>query len=352
MVGRILIYGANGYTGELIARFAREQKVDLIVAGRSAVPVRAVAERYGFEHRVFALDAIPEIVAELEGVSVVLHCAGPFSRTAAPMAEACLKSRVHYLDITGEVAVFEQMAARDADARRAGVMLLPGVGFDVVPSDCLAAHLKTRLPDATHLVLGIMGLGGKISRGTATTIVENLPNGSVIRKNGGLTSVPTGSRTRTIDYGGGREKLSMAVAWGDVSTAFHSTGIPNIEVYMPAPRAAIAGAKVMSRLPGVMGSSAVQGFLKRRVDSRPAGPNDQERESGQSLVFGEVKNAQGDVARSWLKTPEGYTLTALTGLAIAQRARDGSARPGFQTPSRVFGPDFVLEFSGVERRDD
>jgi short subunit dehydrogenase-like uncharacterized protein len=351
MAGRILVYGANGYTGELIARFAREQKVDLIVAGRSAAPVRAVAERYGFEHRVFGLDAIPAIVAELEGVSVVLHCAGPFSRTAAPMAEACLKSRVHYLDITGEVAVFEQMAARDADARRAGVMLLPGVGFDVVPSDCLAAHLKTRLPDATHLVLGIMGLGGKVSHGTATTIVENLPNGSVIRRNGELTSVPTGSLTRTIDYGG-REKLSMAVAWGDVSTAFHSTGIPNIEVYMPAPRAAITGAKVMSRLPGVMASSAVQGFLKRRVDSRPAGPNDQERESGRSLLFGEVKNAQGEVARSWLKTPEGYTLTALTGLAIAQRARDGSARPGFQTPSRVFGPDFVLEFSGVERRDE
>src|SRR5687768_6337878 len=169
MARSILVYGANGYTGELIARFAREQRVDLILAGRSSAPVRAVAERYGFEHRVFALDAIPAIVAELDGVSVVLHCAGPFSRTAKPMAEACLKSRVHYLDITGEVSVFEQMVARDAVARRAGVMLLPGVGFDVVPSDCLAAHLKTRLPDATHLVLGIMGLGGKISHGTATT---------------------------------------------------------------------------------------------------------------------------------------------------------------------------------------
>jgi short subunit dehydrogenase-like uncharacterized protein len=351
MAGSILVYGANGYTGELIARFAREQRVDLILAGRSTAPVRAVAERYGFEYRVFALDSTPAIVAELEGVSVVLHCAGPFSRTADPMAEACLKSKAHYLDITGEVSVFEQMAARDAEARRAGVMLLPGVGFDVVPSDCLAAHLKTRLPDATHLVLGIMGLGGKISHGTATTIVENLPNGSVIRRNGALTNVPTGSLTRTIDYGG-REKLSMAVAWGDVSTAFHSTGIPNIEVYMPAPRAAVAGAKLMSRVPGLVGSSAVQGFLKRRVDSRPAGPTDQERETGRSLLFGEVKNAQGDVARSWLKTPEGYTLTALTALAIAQRSRDGSARPGFQTPSRVFGPDFVLEFTGVERRDD
>ena len=352
MTGRILVYGANGYTGELIARFAREQGVPLVLAGRSTAPVRAVAERYGFEHRVFALDAIPAIVAELEGVSVVLHCAGPFSRTAEPMADACLKSRVHYLDITGEVSVFEQMAARDAEARRAGVMLMPGVGFDVVPSDCLAAHLKTRLPDATHLVLGIMGLGGRVSHGTATTIVENLPNGSVIRRNRELTTVPTGSLARTIDYGGGREKLSMAVAWGDVSTAYHSTGIPNIEVYMPAPRPAIAAAKVMGRLGGLVGSSMVQGFLKRRVDAGPAGPNDQERERGRSLLFGEVKNARGDVARAWLKTPEGYTLTALTALAIAQRARDGSARPGFQTPSKVFGADFVLEFSGVERRDD
>jgi short subunit dehydrogenase-like uncharacterized protein len=350
MSGRILVYGANGYTGELVARFAREKGVSLILAGRSSAPVRAVAERYGFEHRVFALDAIPSMVAELDGVQVVLHCAGPFSRTADPMVLACLRSKAHYLDITGEVAVFEQIAARDAEARSAGVMLMPGVGFDVVPSDCLAAHLKARMPDATHLMLAIRALG-RVSHGTATTIVENLPNGALVRQDGELLTIPTGSRTKRIDYGNGARKLSMAVPWGDVSTAFHSTGIPNIEVYMPVPAPAVAAAKLFGRFPGLVGAPMVQEFLKRRVDAQPAGPNDAERERGRSLLFGEVKNARGDVARAHLKTPEGYTLTALTALAIAQRVRDGDVRPGFQTPSRVFGADFVLEFPGVERRD-
>ncbi len=351
MSARILVYGANGYTGELIARFAREQGVSIVVAGRSSAPVRAVAERYGFEARVFTLDAIPSVVSELEGIKAVLHCAGPFSRTAAPMVAACLRSKAHYLDITGEIAVFEEVATHDTEARRAGVMLMPGVGFDVVPSDCLAAHLKSRLPDATHLTLAIRALS-KVSHGTATTVVENLSNGALVREHGELVTIPTGSRTRNIDFGTGGRKLCMAVPWGDVSTAFHSTGIPNIEVYMPAPAPAVAGAKLLGRFPGLVGSAMVQDFLKRRVDARPAGPNDAERERGRSLVFGEVKNARGDVARAYLKTPEGYTLTALTGLAIAQRVRDGDARPGFQTPSRVFGADFILEFSGVERRDE
>ena len=255
MPGRILVYGANGYTGELIARFAREQGVSLVLAGRSTAPVRAVAERYGFEHRVFALDAIAAVVAELEGVRVVLHCAGPFSRTAAPMADGCLQSKAHYLDITGEVAVFEQMAARDAAARRAGVMLMPGVGFDVVPSDCLAAHLKARLPDATHLVLGIRARGG-VSHGTATTMVENLPSGALVREHGELT-IPTGSRTRNIDYGDGRRSS----AWPCRGATFDRLSFDRHTEHRGLHARAGSrggGAKLFGRFPGLVGSSAMQ----------------------------------------------------------------------------------------------
>jgi short subunit dehydrogenase-like uncharacterized protein len=99
----------------------------------------------------------------------VLCAAGPFSATSRPVADACLRNRVHYLDITGEIDVFEALAARDAEAKARGIMLLPGVGFDVAPSDCLAAHLKRRLPDANDL-RPYLSLRANTSRGTAKTI--------------------------------------------------------------------------------------------------------------------------------------------------------------------------------------
>lgn len=149
------------------------------------------------------------------------------------MVESCLRTRTHYLDITGEIAVFEALAAQDGEAKAAGIMLLPGAGFDVVPSDCLAAHLKARLPSATRLILGLRGLG-RTSRGTATTVVENIHRGGLVRHNGVLTPVPAAWKTRQIDLGRGLV-TAVLVPWGDVSTAYYSTGIPNIEVYMALP---------------------------------------------------------------------------------------------------------------------
>src|SRR5262245_54603425 len=172
----LLIYGANGYTGSLIAREAVARGQRPVLAGRKAPALGALADERGREPRVFALDDPAAVSAGFRGVRAVLHCAGPFARTSRPMADACLRERVHYLDITGEVAVFEALAARDAEAKAAGVLLLPGVGFDVVPSDCLAAHLKRRLPAATSLALGFSSRG-RVSRGTATTVAENLGGG-------------------------------------------------------------------------------------------------------------------------------------------------------------------------------
>src|SRR5437762_9987666 len=149
-----LLYGANGYAGELAARRAVEGGERPVLAGRRAEEVGRLAGALGLEHRVFGLDDGAAVEKGLSGMAAVLHCAGPFSRTAMPMAEGCLRARAHYLDITGEIEVFEALAARGEEARQTGVSLLPGVGFDVVPSDCLAAHLHRRLPTATHLALG------------------------------------------------------------------------------------------------------------------------------------------------------------------------------------------------------
>lgn len=349
-MARFLIYGANGYTGNLITREAIARGHRPLLAGRNADSLAPLARELGLEHRVFNLDHAEAVDAGLTGVAAVLHCAGPFAHTFRPMADACLRGGCHYLDITGEAAVFESLAQDDAQARAAGIMLMPGVGFDVVPSDCLAAHLKRRLPSATRLALGFQTFG-RPSRGTATTIIENLGGAGLIRRGGVLSPVPPAWKTRVIDFGAGPVP-AITIPWGDLVTAWHSTGIPDIEVYMAATWGMRVAARLSRFVGGLLRSGPVQRFLRRKVRAGPPGPTEEERQRGQSLLWGEVVDAAGRKAVSRLSGPEAYTLTARAALAVVERVLAGDAPAGFQTPARAYGPDFVLGLEGVRREDD
>jgi short subunit dehydrogenase-like uncharacterized protein len=344
-----LIYGANGYTGALIVRLAVARGLRPILAGRDHAALAAVAAPLGLDYCVFALEDAAALDAGLADAQLVLHCAGPFAHTSRQMADTCFRTHTHYLDITGEIAVFEALAARDAEARAAGIMLLPGAGFDVVPSDCLAAHLKRRLPSATSLALAFQTLGG-VSRGTANTAIENVARGGMVRRAGTLVAVPTNYKSRVIDLGRGPATAST-IPWGDVSTAFHSTGIPNIEVYTVLSATTRRLMAVSSYLRPLLDSYAAQRLLKRLVRRLPPGPSDDERARGRSLLWGEVVDDRGARCSSRLRAPEAYTLTALTALAIAEKALAGQAPVGFQTPSRAYGADLILEIPGVTRED-
>lgn len=350
MSNNFLIYGSYGYTGDLLAREAVARGMRPILAGRDPQRLARQAAELGLQHVAFDLDDSDTMDLALQQVQVVLHCAGPFSRTARPMVEGCLRKGVHYLDITGEIAVFEALAARSAEAQAAGVMVLPGAGFDVVPSDCLAAHLKRRLPTADRLALGIRGLGSGISRGTATTGVESIGLATRVRRDGELMAIPPGSLTRQINYGRGLE-TSVAMGWGDVATAFHSTGIPTIEVYFAFPAAMRWGLRGTRFLTPVLSSRPIQRALKAAIQRQPPGPTAEQRARGRALLWGEVRDPAGLRRVSRMSTPEGYTLTMLSALAIVEKALAGQVKPGFQTPSLAYGPDLVLELPGVERED-
>jgi short subunit dehydrogenase-like uncharacterized protein len=345
----LLIYGVNGYTGRLILPVAIARGLRPIVAGRDVAAVQALAALHGLEARIASLDDATALDAALRGVTVVLHCAGPFSRTSRPMVDACLRAGAHYLDITGEVDVFEACAARDAEAKSRGVMLLPGTGFDVVPSDCLAAHLARRMPDAVSLALGFRGIGG-LSRGTALTMAEGMGRPGVIRRNGRITPVPPGYHTRTIDFGDG-PRLSVTIPWGDVSTAYHSTGIPNVRVYMSIHPRQLRSLRVARWFGWLLRTPWMQEKLRARVKAGPAGPSDEARARGASLLWGEATNAAGERVVSRLRGPDGYSLTADTAVRCAMRALAGEAPVGFQTPSKAYGAEFVLEAEGVTRED-
>jgi short subunit dehydrogenase-like uncharacterized protein len=265
------------------------------------------------------------------------------------MLEGCLDIGAHYLDITGEIDVFAHCHAQDARARQRGIVVLPGAGFDVVPTDCLAAQLKAELPDATSLVLAFDAAGGP-SPGTALTGVEGLGKGGRARIGGQLVKVPLAWKTRTFEREG-QKRFAMTIPWGDVFTAFVSTGIPDIEVYMGVPPASAARLRRLRWLGPLLGAAPVQGWLKRQVHKRVSGPDAKARAASDAWVWGEVRNAAGAELRGELRTPNGYTLTVTASLGIVARLLQGPpAAGGYYTPSRLMGADYVLGLPGVERR--
>ena len=148
---RWMIYGANGYTGTLVAREAVRRGQRPVLAGRSADKVAAVARELDLPTAAFDLADGAAVARALEGIEAVVNAAGPFVHTVEPMIRGCLAVGASYLDITGEIPVFQTTFSFDGPAMERGVCLMSGVGFDVVPTDCMARYVAEQLPDATTL---------------------------------------------------------------------------------------------------------------------------------------------------------------------------------------------------------
>jgi short subunit dehydrogenase-like uncharacterized protein len=342
-----MLYGANGLTGALIAREAARRGHACILAGRNAGEIETLGRALGLPTRVFPVSSEFEVRRHIAGLAAVLHCAGPFSATSAPMLDACLAAGAHYLDITGEMAVFERVHARTREIAAAGISAIPGVGFDVVGSDCLAAMLKRDLPDAVTLRLGMQWVGGRMSKGTIKSMAESVPHGGMIRRDGKLTPVPSGWKVRRIPFQRGKSFWSVSIPWGDVSTAFYSTGIPNIEFYWARSLPEIAAMRAVNPVRGLLGKPAVQSFVAAAIERVVRGPTDGERERAESYVWGEAENAAGKRVARRMRLPEGYTFTYLAALASLERVLAGGVTPGALTPSMAFGADFALTIPGV-----
>ena len=349
MPSGFLLYGSTGFVGGAIAHLAVQNGLRPIIAGRDAAKIEAQATELGIEHRVFSLDDSTAMDKVLKEVTVVLHCAGPYIYTSKPMVDGCLRTGTHYLDITGEIPVYKALAALDTESKSRGAMLLPGVGFDVVPTDCLALHLKQRLPSATRIALAFHSEGpARLPPGTANTMIEMIPFGNKVRRNGRLETPPRGAKTRMIDFGRGPVQATM-LTWGDIFMAYYSTGIPNIEDYAVLPAEMRRQMPLIDYMRPLFKLTVVRNFFKRRLK---AGSTADERARTRTSVWGEVEDAQGRKAVSRLHGPEaGVIWTARAALAAVQKVLAGNASPGFQTPALAYGADFVLECEGVTRED-
>jgi short subunit dehydrogenase-like uncharacterized protein len=350
MASGFMLYGSTGFVGRVMARMAVERGLPLIVAGRNAEKVETQAARLGVEGLAFSLDDPAAMERALARVVAVLNCAGPYIHTAIPMVAACLRTGTHYLDITGEIPVLEALAACDAEARTRQVMLLPAVGFDVLPTDCLALYLKQRLPSATRLALAFHGRGpSRFPPGSLNTLLETIiPYGFKLRRDGRLEPFPRKLKTRWIDFGRGPVEATL-FPWADAFTAYYSTQIPNIENYVVISAEMRRMLELVLRLRSLFRLAAIRRFLRSQIKS---GSTAEERLRTQTSVWGEVTDAQGRTTAARLHGPEGSVIwTSLAALAVVEQVLAGDAPPGFQTPALAYGADFVLQSEGVRRED-
>jgi short subunit dehydrogenase-like uncharacterized protein len=345
----LLLYGAYGYAGSLIAERAVDQGFDPILAGRRAEPLETQATEFGLDHRTFSLEHPAVVENQVADADAVLNCAGPFSATARPLLDACVETETDYLDIAGRYDVLEETARRDGEATDAGITVLPAVGFDVVPTNCLTSYLAEQVDEPTHLRIAIDGLG-TFSPGTVKAILEQAGSPGAVREDGRLRSVPLAWKRREFDFEG-EAKPAVTVPWGEVSAAYHATGVPNVETYATVPEYAQTAMKRARGFSTVLGWDPVQSALQAVVDAVVEGPTAAERAQSINRIAAEVEGADGDAASAGLRTPDTYDLTAETAVDAAERVLDGDVDAGVSTPSEAFGADYVLGFSGVERDD-
>lgn len=346
MTNDIVLYGATGYVGGLIARRASERGTPLTLAGRNGDELASMAGPLETDYRDFSLDDPTGMDDALADATAVLNCAGPFSLSNSPLVEGCLRTCTHYLDIAGEVPAFRTVAAYDDRAADAGVILLPGAGFGVVPTDCLAASLADSVPSARRLRLSFQTDGG-VSQGTARTLFSDLHTDGVVRRDDSLVPDRPGARTLRVDFGAGPVRTVSNPWRADLFTAGYSTDIPNVETYSAFPRPV---QWLMRRGPigrALWGSRPMQGAIDRLIDLLPSGPDAAKRESGATHVWGAVDTGGGTTVETRLHGPEAYEFTVRTALELTDRVRDGDAPAGFQTPATAYGTEFVTEIDGV-----
>lgn len=345
MQNQLLLYGANGYTGKLIAKLAATYNLQPILAGRTEANIKPLAAELQLPYRIIDLDNKEQLENALSAVKLVLHAAGPYVYTAKQMIEACLQTGVHYIDINGDISVFEMLKKYDAAAKEKSIMVMPGVGFDVVPTDCIALQLKNKMPDATHLKLAFASIGGGLSHGTATTMTGKIGEGGAARENGMIVRKPLGQKGIWVSFGK-KNLFVMTIPWGDISTAYTTTGIPNIETYTGMAPKVYRILKLQWAFNWLLRTEFVRNIIRKKIKAKPAGPSDEQRKISSSLVWGEATNPSGEKLTACISCLDGYSLTAHSSLLISKKILDGNFKTGYQTPSGCYGENLIMEVPG------
>ncbi len=348
--GGVLIYGAYGYTGKGIARLAVDYGIRPVLAGRNPEKLKQVADELGYDYITLSLDVGQERLADvLRGFELVMHIAGPYTYTAKPMIDAAVAAGTHYVDLTGENHVIQAQLDRHHEFVAAGIMVMPAVGFDVVPTDCLNLYVARQVDQPTRLELVMNGEyrsaeGAPASRGTLKSGVEMLSLPLLMRMDGQMIEVDQPKiMTREVN---GEERTLVQIPWADMMTSWVSTGVPTIEIYQ------VQNGSLSQWVPWLAQRGWGKSLLIWLIDTfLPEGPPAEAQATRQTQLIATATNTRGESASAEMITPEPYLLTFHSALLVAQRIIDGQWESGFQTPAKMYGPELALAVPGVSLRD-
>jgi len=348
--GQVLIYGAYGYTGAGISKLAADYGITPVLAGRNESKLKPLAESLGYNYVVLSLENNQDnLITVLKQFEVVLHIAGPYTYTSKPMIDAAVAAGTHYLDLTGEIHVIQAQLERDEEFKQAGIMVMPSVGYDVVPTDCLNLYVAQKISNPSKLTVLMNGNynaveGAGASRGTAKSGLEILSRPLLSRENGKMVPISQPKMIQRMEEG--RQQTLVQIPWADMVTSYVSTGVPTIEVYQ------VQEGEIPSWVPRVAQYRAGVRLLSWLIDNyMPEGPPPSAQQQRQTEIVSTVTNENGESASAVMITPEAYLLTFHSTLIVAKRVISGDWQPGFQTVAKAYGPDLALEVPGVTRRD-
>jgi short subunit dehydrogenase-like uncharacterized protein len=348
--GQVLIYGAYGFTGTGISKLASEYGITPVLAGRNESKLKPLAESLGYDYVVLSLENNHDnLVKVLKHFEIVLHIAGPYTFTGEPMLDAVVEAGTHYVDLTGENHVIQQQLDRHEEFKAANIMVMPSVGYDVVPTDCLNVYVANQIDNPTNLTVVINGNytaaeGASVSRGTMKSGLEVMGRPLLMRQKGEMVEVSALKVIHRVE--GGQEQTLVQIPWADMMTSYVSTGVPTIEVFQLQ----------QGELPGWLPRMAQSDFGRRilgwLIDKfAPEGPPPGALETRQTRIVSTATNDAGESASAAMITPESYLFTFHSTLIVAKRVIDGHWESGFQTVGKVYGPDLALEVPGVSRMD-
>lgn len=338
----VLLYGANGYSAQLIIEELLSKNILPVVAGRTHNKIKSAATKFGCEFKIFDLDDFETICNEIVNFKVVLNCAGPFQFTAEKLIKACIKEKVNYIDITGEIPVIEYAWSKNDEAKKAGICIIPSVGFDVIPTDCLSVITARKIKNPQSLEILLQNENVKISRGTLITTIEMMCNSGKLRKEGKIIDSPIGEKVFVKDIGE-KKYYGISIPWGDVASAYYSTGIKNITVYLGVNRIIYSLRKVLLQLIKLLRVNLIKSGIIRIIKLLVTGPDEKKRKKVKSYIITSVKNEIESCTDINLVT-EGYTLTKIGAATAVERILQGIDKKGTLTPAMAFGYDFVNPF--------
>ncbi|MFN8149839.1 MAG: saccharopine dehydrogenase NADP-binding domain-containing protein [Solirubrobacterales bacterium] len=349
--GPIVLYGASGFTGKLIAAELCARGLDFTLAGRSREKLDAVAAELARPQTVaaVALDDPAAVRSLLEPAAVVIGCAGPFTLHGRPLIEAAAATGTNYLDTTGEQPfIRDSFEVHGAAAEASGAALASGMGFDYAPGDMLAALVAAGLGRLREMTVAYAVRGFGPTRGTALSALEMMSGGDLEWRDGSRRTAPRhvgegryefpspiGSR-RVGRYPCGETiTVPRHVETDSMRCVIDLRGLTGMQLGpLSAPAMTLSGLLMVGPARRAAG---------KLISRMPEGPSERARGAVRFTVACEAETADGRRRRGVVRGSDIYGLTAaIIAEGAARMASPDYDRRSALAPAQAFDPESFL----------